>query len=113
MYARMGSKPLSRGWLTVLRSHISAWLSSPAEQMWQLECGAQARLLTLAWCLCSSATGSVGKRMSSTITCSRAAPRQPPRRASKRRSAAEHAAPLGRLAGGGRTLVESIISVAM
>ena len=46
-----------------------AWLSSPAEQMWQLECGAQAMAFTLAWWRCSSATGSVGKRMSSTITC--------------------------------------------
>eukprot|EP00959_Pyramimonas_sp_CCMP1952_P220921 4619049-Pyramimonas_sp.AAC.1 len=51
------------------RSQMRAWLSSPAVQMWQEECGAHASELTHAWCRCSSATGIVGYRMSSTTTC--------------------------------------------
>lgn len=55
-------------WLMEERSQMRAWLSSPAVQMWQEECGAQASAFTHAWCRCSSATGSVGNRMSSTTT---------------------------------------------
>ena len=39
---------------------MSACASSPAVQMWQEECGAQASVFTGAVCRCSSATGSVG-----------------------------------------------------
>ena len=42
-YARIGS---SMGFGMCERSHINAWLSSPAVQMWHDECGAHARALT-------------------------------------------------------------------
>ncbi|KAE8712122.1 hypothetical protein F3Y22_tig00110264pilonHSYRG00368 [Hibiscus syriacus] len=50
------------------KSQIKAWESSPTVQIWQELWGAHAMALTLAWCLCSSTTDSVGKRISKTTT---------------------------------------------
>ena len=50
------------------RSQISAWLSSPAVQMWHDECGAHASALTHCEWPSSTAAGSEGTRMSRMIT---------------------------------------------
>ncbi len=48
LYAKIGSRLVSMGWLMDDKSQINACESSPAVQMWQELCGAQANALTEA-----------------------------------------------------------------